>query len=66
MLLQSEGLLSKIKRGARVHYSVLGVKSRFNLVKETLTGKGRKAKSEARPVGGLDKTAKQPNGVLPQ
>ena len=66
MLLQSEGLLSKIKRGARVHYSVLYVKSRSNIVKETLSGKGRKAKSEERPVGGLDKTAKQPNSVLPQ
>ena len=38
MLLQSEGLLSKVKRGAGVHYSILGVTSRSNIVKETITG----------------------------
>lgn len=38
MLLQFEGLLSKVKRGAGMHYSALDPTSRFNIVKETITG----------------------------
>ena len=67
MLLQSAGLLFKVKRGlgprGQPDYSALNVKIRFNIVEETVSP-ARGAPLQGQPVDGLDKIAKLTINVL--